>query len=187
MDHIHFVFASFAELVLYTFDNIDNVVAEFLCLADDIHKVDTALVFIHFIIDIIDIFGANEVAVVVNLALLVVTENEVFFMHILDVGENLEHIGKSLLGVVHHRVDARIDGVVEFGMSIFLAHDGLGDIEATVGNAFDFGDNVEHGGNSQLTIVTQSADAGAIQVVGYLEFQAVAYLHTFFDATKEIV
>ena len=47
---------------------------------------------IEFIVDIIDIFGANEVAVVVNLTLLVVTEDEVFFMHILDVGENLEHI-----------------------------------------------------------------------------------------------
>ena len=92
MNRVQFVFAGFAELVLYTFDDIDNVVAEFFCLANDIHKVDTALVFIHFIVDIIDIFGANKVAVVVNFTLLVVTENEVFFMHILDVGEDFEHI-----------------------------------------------------------------------------------------------
>ena len=61
-----------AELIAYRIDDIDDIVARFLEIADDIHIVDAGLILVMLVVDVLDIGASENVAHVVDLAFLVV-------------------------------------------------------------------------------------------------------------------
>ena len=105
----------------------------------------------------------------------------------LHIGEHDNHVGNCFRHELHHHVDVLILLRHEVHVSFFLADKRLGYVEAAVGNAFYFGDDVEHRRDAEFTFVAQAAIYHTVEVFGYFYLHAVAYLFILAHAAVELV
>ena len=85
MSHSDFLVVVFAHLVFYGINNIDDTVTGFFKVANDVHIYDTCLVFIYFVVDILDVVCAELSAEVVDFSLFVVRCDNVVFASVFNV------------------------------------------------------------------------------------------------------
>ena len=130
-----------AELVLHTLNHVDYIVAKLFSLTDDIHIEDTRLVVVLLLIHVLNILHTQQVAVVVDFALLVEVTQQVAVMYILNVAENHKHIGKCLAHILHHGVDVGVKLLSEMAVTLLFANECAREVVAAVADALNLGDN----------------------------------------------
>ena len=109
-------------LSFHTFNNIHDIIAHLFGFADDIHIEDTALVIVFLLVDAFNVFGTQQVAVVIDFTLLVVAAHKFSISHIFHIFKHDYHIGHCFVNILEHRIYIGIDFICKVSMCFFLAH-----------------------------------------------------------------
>ncbi len=72
-------------LFINTVNHVDDIVAQFLTLAHDVHIEDASLIRLLLLADILNVLGAELIAVVVDLTFLVIAAHQVVGACIVNV------------------------------------------------------------------------------------------------------
>ena len=110
-----------AEMIAYGIDYIYYIVAHLLKVIYDVHIVDTRLIFVYAVVDVLHIVGAQLIAQIVDFTLFVVRSYYVDLAHLLDIAEEYEHVGHSLFYITEHGVDIAVNQLVKLHTALLLA------------------------------------------------------------------
>ena len=113
-----------------------HVVAKFLAFLDDIHIHGTDGVGIEMVVHIVDVLALQLITIVVDFVLDV--EREVGIVVSLMTYEGDVHLGKGIVGKLHHLVHVLILGSDEVFLALEAAVERAGDVEAAVTDTLDF-------------------------------------------------
>ena len=154
---------------------VDDIIAEFLALVDDIHIDSADAVGIDVVVHIVNILTLQLVTEVVDLILDV--ERTVHIEALLAATHQVVHLGKGTFGELHHLVHVLILASVEMLiLALYLAVDGTCHIITGITDGLQLADLAEHRTDLSFGFIGEVCIGDLFQIRGDL------YLHIVGDA-----